>query len=457
VARIPDDRFRVFISHKHDDHAFADTVAAALCSLTGTIECFVSGADIGAGTDWNDEIRQALFRSHLLLLLFTNPSSNWDWCLYEAGLYTRFQEDHVCSVVSMFDPERSAPRPLSNLQGVPATQEKLEAFLTRLCRETWRVSDDWLRGPLARQVKSAQITAAAHQIAQAFPTEQPAGTVYHPCHRVVLDLSSAGPAEEGIPEDARVVEGDGATTAYTLSLFRAATGTRAKTWGDLLASVGGEDAAWRHQLDERYAAALREELFSPTTATLRAFDPEQRQRRYYRPMLLQVTCTPPCVGDGAGRRVQQVTVVFDPQLAPSHVGGPIFNLVRINARFATEVFEVFCGNVAHRQRSGPSVFHEIQDAFGLIYEEAEEFRLFDVSELEQVYGSHYGSSGVQALGQAWDALRERLDAALAARDARTVEQLLGEMRELNRRFSLLATQRYLAALDANDDESVHAG
>ena len=150
-------------------------------------------------------------------------------------------------------------------------------------------------------------------------------------------------------------------------------------------------------------------------------------------------------------------MVFDPQLAPSHVGGPIFNLVRINARFATEVFEVFCGNVAHRQRSGPSVFHEIQDAFGLIYEEAEEFGLFDVSELERVYGSQYGSSGVQALGEAWDALRERLDAALAARDARTVEQLLGEMRELNRRFSLLATQRYLATLDAHDDESVHAG
>ena len=353
MARIADDRFRVFISHKHDDHAFADTVAASLCSLTGTIECFVSGADIGAGTDWNDEIRQALFRSHLLLLLFTNPSSNWDWCLYEAGLYTRFQEDHVCSVVSVFDPNRSAPRPLSNLQGVPATQEKLEAFLTRLCRETWRVSDDWLRGPLARQVKPAQIKAAARKIAEAFPTEQPAGTVYHPCHRVVLDLSSARPAQDGIPEDARVVEGDGATTAYTLSLFRAASGTRAKTWGDLVTSVGGEDAAWRHQLDQRYAAALREELFSPTTATLRAFDPEQRQRRYYRPMLFEVTCTPPCIGDAAGeigRRVQQVTVVFDPQLAPSHVGGPIFNLVRINARFASEVFEVFCGNVAHRQR-----------------------------------------------------------------------------------------------------------
>ena len=162
------------------------------------------------------------------------------------------------------------------------------------------MSDDWLRGPLAPQVKPAQIKAAARRIAEAFPTEQPVGTVYHPCHRVVLELSSARPAQDGIPEDALVVEGDRATTAYTLSLFRAASGTCAKTWGDLVASVGGEDAAWRHQLDQRYAAALREELFSPTTATLRAFDPEQRQRRYYRPILFEVTCTPPCLGEAAG-------------------------------------------------------------------------------------------------------------------------------------------------------------
>jgi hypothetical protein len=131
--------------------------------------------------------------------------------------------------------------------------------------------------------------------------------------------------------------------------------------------------------------------------------------------------------------------------------------VRINARFASEVFEVFCGNVAHRQRVGSSVFHDIQDAFGLIYEEAEEFGLFDATELERVYGTQYGSSEVHALGEGWDALRERLDTALAAQDATSVERLLGEMRELNRRFSLLATQRYLASLDTHDDQSVHAG
>ena len=105
-------------------------------------------------------------------------------------------------------------------------------------------------------------------------------------------------------------------------VFRTASGTRTKTWGDLVASVTGENAPWRHQLDRRFAAALREELFSPTTATLRAFDPEQRLRRYYRPVLYEVVCGGRCAGDSqeGPRVVQQVTVVFDPQLAPSLVG-----------------------------------------------------------------------------------------------------------------------------------------
>jgi len=460
MARIPHDRFRIFVSHKHEDHALADTVKQALEGLSSTIECFVSGTDIGPGTDWNLEIRDELARSHLLLLLFTNPSQNWDWCLYEAGLFTRFESDDVCSVVSLYQPDGSPPRPLSNLQGVPANQEKVEAFLTSLCRETWHVSDDWLRGALAPRVKAPQIKDAAALIVGTFPLKPRSNPSHYPCHRVVLDLSQVDSVEDGIPNEARVVEGPGATSPYTLSLFRAASGSRTWTWGELVAAVAGDekDNAWRNQLDRRFAAALREELFRPTTATLRAFDPEQRQRRYYRSILYEVVRSPPAP-DGAGtaaeaRRPLQVTVVFDPQLAPSQVGGPALSLVRINARFATEVFDVFCGNVAQRSRSGPGVFDEIQEAFEAIYQEADGYRLFALDEVERAYGGELESSGVRSLGAEWDAARQRLAPALAARDVEAVEKLLGEMRELNRQFSLAATERYLTTLEAPPDRAV---
>ena len=91
---IANDIFRVFISHKHEDHALAVVVKKAIQSLNkDLIDCFVSDVDITAGTDWRREIRSALARSHILLLLFTAPAKNWDWCLFETGLYNTDAED----------------------------------------------------------------------------------------------------------------------------------------------------------------------------------------------------------------------------------------------------------------------------------------------------------------------------------------------------------------------------
>src|SRR6476620_9089848 len=108
-----DDVFTVFISHKHEDHALAVEVKKALEGLARPklIDCFVSGIDVTAGMDWRREIRSVLARSHLLVLLFTAPSKNWDWCLYETGLYTRFERDaknQVSSVVCLFSPGQAS-------------------------------------------------------------------------------------------------------------------------------------------------------------------------------------------------------------------------------------------------------------------------------------------------------------------------------------------------------------
>ena len=97
MPKLSQDRFRVFVSHKHVDAELASTVAAALESLAPEmIECWVSGEDLQAGVDWNREIKSSIAESHLLVLLFTPaPERAWDWCLYEVGLFMRFGEDDV--------------------------------------------------------------------------------------------------------------------------------------------------------------------------------------------------------------------------------------------------------------------------------------------------------------------------------------------------------------------------
>jgi hypothetical protein len=317
--RIADDRFRVFISHKHEDHALAAEVKNAMESLNPElIECFVSGVDIPAGVDWRREIRSVLAKSHALVLLFTAPSKNWDWCLYETGLYTRFDRSEARAVVCLFSAGGASPSPLADLQGVPADAGKVRAFLDALCRRTWEVSDDWRRGALAPEIEDHQVEEAARAIVEAFRRSGSSST-YYPCHRLVLSLSESDDFTKGIPESARVMVGPNDTSGYTMSLFDLAGGEPAKrTWGDLLRAVDGTEAAWRRELDARFLQALDEQLFPPIEARMRAGGTSRGQMRVYRPILYSIVRGPnvgPVSGDAAetDRRPRSVTIVLDPE------------------------------------------------------------------------------------------------------------------------------------------------
>ena len=320
--RIANDRFTVFISHKHEDHELAIEVKKALQGLNPkVIDCFVSGVDIMAGKDWRREIRSVLAKSHLLVLLFTAPSKNWDWCLFETGLYTRFDRTEVHSVVCLFSPGETPPSPLTDLQGVPADADKVRAFLETLCRRTWEISDDWRLGALAPQIAAKQVKEAAGKIAVAFCRSGSAST-YYPCHRVVLELSEDDDITRGIPESARVLLGPNGTSGYTMSLFDLADGTGTRTWGDLLRAVDATKADWRHELDTHFLQALGEELFSPIASRMRCGATSRGQERVYRPIIYSIVRGPtigPAPRDAAraDRRPRFVTIVLDPEpLAP---------------------------------------------------------------------------------------------------------------------------------------------
>ena len=316
------DRFRIFISHKHDDHDAAASMAQALEGLSDKIKCFVSGTDLAAGSDWNAEIRSQLLASHLLLLVFTEPSKNWDWCLYEAGLFTSLGDEH--SVVCLYRPNGTSPRPLNTLQGVQVDQAAVQRFLSQLCRETWRVAPKWVQGPLEPAAVTESLAVAAATMVAEFPKEAgvaqaaPGNLTHYPCHRVVLDLRAIDDVQDSIPREARVVEGEGATSTFTLSLFNLTRGLRARTWGDLVDATGDIESTWLADLDYRFAAALKEQLFSPSKTTpMPLVDAHTGQRRRsYRPVLYEIQREPAAgFGDDtrpAALRPLQVTIILDP-------------------------------------------------------------------------------------------------------------------------------------------------
>jgi hypothetical protein len=312
-----DEKFLVFVSHKHDDHEFADTVKTELESLSHSnrIECFVSGSDLSPGSDWNVEIRSQLLKSHLLVLLFTEPSQNWDWCLYEAGLFSSLCADDDPSVVCLYHQYGTSPRPLSNLQGVPLQLEAVKRFLNQLCKETWRIARDWRLGALSPEVSDDIIKEASDKIIEAFPKD--GKLIHHPCHRLVLNLDAINDVKICIPREALVVEGEDATSPYTLSLFNLAHGRSARTWGELIDTVGGADEKWLTDLNERFVASLKKQLFSPSKTTpMQLMDPYSGlRRRSYRPILYEIVREGGRYhndADPVPGRLLLITIILDP-------------------------------------------------------------------------------------------------------------------------------------------------
>ncbi len=300
MPRLQQDTFTVFVSHKSADEELADLVAEELRNLApGLVECWVSGQALTAGVDWERQIKKQLAQSHLLVLLFTTPHHTWDWCLYEVGLFVRFEVDDVVSVACLFDPNGSPPAPLEQVQCVPASWEDVAKRLVRpLCTQTWNMSDTWQRGALAPDVSDDVVEGAAKRIAAAFHRTIAQSTSgrgddvdrYQPCHRIVLDLRHCSSSDicDGIPLDARVVEGAEDTTSYTLSLFRAHDGKASWTWADLVEEVDGRNSAWLRDLDQSFVQSLSRHLWSPSMELMEVWRPDSDRRRTYRPVVYEL-------------------------------------------------------------------------------------------------------------------------------------------------------------------------
>lgn len=474
AASDDDGKFRIFISHKVVEHDLASKTREVLMGLSRDISCFVSGVDIPAGADWNRLIKSALVESNLLLLLFSNPDHHWDWCLYEAGLFTQFDVDKPKAVVTIYNPKAAPPGPLENLQGVPAERKKVGRFLKRLCKSTQKVSDNWNAPPLNVDVTEEQLKRAAGDICKGFRH----ATTHHPCHRVVLDLRDSKRIGETIPENARVMTGKHETGEFTLFLFGLSLGKENITWGDLVERVGGSGATWRRELDKAFSASMEGHLFSPGGAALATWDGKKR----YKPILYRVQKAEQLEVDSSKTSEQsedqvdkrrcrivplQITIVLE-QIYPP-VKDDILGLVCLGHQYETKVFARFCDDDKKLDKTPSERFTEIWNAIHSIEIDSTRHRLLDgvaalQSSLDEVKDKPK-ITNLTKLAKKWRETDDSLEKALGK--ARTknfeaeqskgkaklknVNRLLAKMRKVNRDIRRLATQRYLVGLSGTDE------
>ena len=82
----------VFFSYKTKDEATAKTIVKLLRTYAAGKLKISYQADFGkevVGREWRNEIRSEVSRANWFILLLPDPSVDWDWCLYETGLFDR--------------------------------------------------------------------------------------------------------------------------------------------------------------------------------------------------------------------------------------------------------------------------------------------------------------------------------------------------------------------------------
>ena len=159
----------LFISHKHSDRRIGDELSQFIVEKTaGSVEVFLSSNPAFKGPmigqDLTDELKTALLKSSVLVLLYTTADQDWSYCMWECGVAT--------------DPMKMATRILVLQCGAdsPAVfQDKVRLNARRL-KDLQRFVDALLRhddffhdheGPIAGSLETSVIEKYAQELSEA--------------------------------------------------------------------------------------------------------------------------------------------------------------------------------------------------------------------------------------------------------------------------------------------------
>jgi TIR domain len=94
----------VFISHRHVDKKIADTIREFLVSRSGgLVDVFQSSSAAAKGPliggILSQELAESLWRSHMVILLYTGEDQDWAWCMWECGVATQPETPYTRIIV----------------------------------------------------------------------------------------------------------------------------------------------------------------------------------------------------------------------------------------------------------------------------------------------------------------------------------------------------------------------
>jgi TIR domain len=128
----------IFVSHKSTDKNLASSIVTLLKSYMDNVRFFLS-EEIEKGDEWRANIETTLKDADFLLLVYTDASYDWSWCLYEAILFdevVRRPDPEHRKLYCIHFPGSPPPDPLQKLQTITATNDDIGTWLANFYQAT---------------------------------------------------------------------------------------------------------------------------------------------------------------------------------------------------------------------------------------------------------------------------------------------------------------------------------
>jgi TIR domain len=423
----------VFFSYKKKDERAAQRIVEVLRTNSADKLQITYQGDFTreiAGRKWREKIRASIEQANWFVLLLPDHSDDWDWCLFETGIFEA-QRTSADRLICLHHPDTRVPDQIEGYHAVSATIPEVEEFLKMVY-----VNENPIPGMKAiNKSIERQIPDLARQIVEAIrPPKRPyVPQVFEPS--LELKFEDAKSIENRDDLDAAVIASAN-KEALDLFEFRDAP----ETWGELRSGLpeSKEDGRWREELFHVIRRIAQGRKFHPIQAVF-----QTKTGKMYRPVAFAIYR----LGDERGP-IDRFQITFTEDVAavdhsqmPGNLSG-LATVLRFAFRFRWEVLEKFTKGVM-----AESDVERLDSALTRMQVEWQSRGAGNRAAIEYFFPEGKARDRIAQMSKDWAEIRNtagtgELDVAIEHKDTQKIQEILKRIIPMNQEFLETATSLF---------------
>ncbi len=425
----------IFFSFKLEDEKIAVSVRNALLNYCPGVNIYLSKS-MTTGEEWSKWIDESITKAKLLFLFYIEPSNTWDWCLYEAGLFTGIgkKSEDQRRVICLHSEKVEAPAPMRLLKTVDTRLQSLKDFLTSFYKDT---DITGLETALNPNIQESIIEGLAEDIHKLISPKKQVVTDFNYCNYLKIHIDNSLDCYKSRSLGEATIESD----SHTLNIFGLEAATpegKSWKWSDLCKiyeeNHGNE---FVNNLENALYEACEGKAFEKIQSTFRSV----KHDKIYRPVIdRKIT-----YADGSMMfYVPLIEQYTEGVINENIVQGTLLRSIIMGNRFREEVVKRFIPKIHYliNENDIELVCNQLKGAIINIMKESESYKLLSEDDLAKAFDTPEEKIKITKMYRRWETIFTNTMVAINNKDQNSIENQLSEMKKINTEFMALATLQY---------------